>query len=99
MQTTAQFLFESRRGRGPAAWQRTDHQLIGLAELAEQTAGHMAQSAGDPVAFHGGSDRLADNQPDLRSAVGIVVLPAAEVNDDIGLCHANSVLHRRVKVN
>lgn len=59
----------------------------------------MSQPAGDSVAFHGGSDRLADHQPDLRRAVRIVVLPPAEVNDDIGLCHTNSVLHRRVKVN
>jgi hypothetical protein len=59
----------------------------------------MSQPTGDPVAFHGGSNGFADNQPDPRRAVRIVVLPPAEVNDDIGLCHANSVLHRRVKVN
>ncbi|CAM3567094.1 hypothetical protein MYCO108962_25630 [Mycobacterium colombiense] len=59
----------------------------------------MPQPARDPVAFHGGSDALAHNQTDARRTDFVTVRSSTQVHDDIGLCHTNPVLHRRVKVN
>ncbi|OBB96584.1 hypothetical protein A5782_03370 [Mycobacterium sp. 852002-40037_SCH5390672] len=70
-----------------------------MAELAQQGAGYVPQAASDPVTFDGGSHGLAHNQSDARRAGFVAVGSRTKVHDDIGLCHANPVLHRRVKVN
>lgn len=49
--------------------------------------------------FHGGSDALAHNQTNARRTDFVAVHSSTQVHDDIGLCHTNPVLHRRVKVN
>lgn len=60
----------------------------------------MSQPARDPMTFHGRTDGLADNQSDVwrhRAVTGAGFAP--EMNDDVGLCHADPVFHRRVKLN
>jgi hypothetical protein len=98
-QTPPQFLFQSSRRRGPAAWQRANHQLIRLSEFAQNRAGHVSQSACDPVPLHGRADGLADNQADVWRGPAVAAVAAAEVHDDVGLRDANPVLHGRVKLN
>ncbi|AFC56762.1 hypothetical protein I550_5683 [Mycobacterium intracellulare 1956] len=59
----------------------------------------MSQPAGDPVTFHRRPDGLADNESDVGRRRVAAVGFAPEVHDNVGLCHADPVLHRRVKLN
>ncbi len=97
-QPASQLLLQPCRRHGPTARQRPDYHLIGLMEIAQHGSGDMPQPAGDPVPFHGRTHRLADNEPDARSRDLVMITPRPNVNDDIGLHHANPVLHRRVKL-
>ena len=67
-------------------------------QIAQHGSSDMPQPTGDPVTFHGRTHRLADNEPDTRSRALVTITPRPNVNDDIGLHHANPVLHRRVKL-
>jgi hypothetical protein len=58
----------------------------------------MPQPTSDAMPFHGGSDGLADHQPDARVARFAAIGSPAKMHDNIGLCQTNPVLHRRVKV-
>ncbi|ETZ57380.1 ribonuclease P component domain protein [Mycobacterium sp. MAC_080597_8934] len=98
-QAPLQFLRQARRRRGPAAGQRANHQPVGWLEFAEQGPGHVTQPAGHAVSLYRRPDGLPDDQPDPWArgfVVGFGVAP--EVDDDVGLRHAGSVLHRRVKL-
>lgn len=59
----------------------------------------MPQAARDPVTFHGRPDGLADNQSDVWCRRVVAAGGSSEVHDDVGLRHADPVLHRRVKLN
>ncbi|ETZ43726.1 hypothetical protein L838_3065 [Mycobacterium avium MAV_120709_2344] len=53
------------------------------------------------MSLHRRPDGLPDDQPDPWArgfVVGFGVGVASEVDDDVGLCHAGSMLHRRVKL-
>ncbi len=59
----------------------------------------MPQPARDPVTFDSGTHLLTHHQSDARRAGFVAVGFPAKVQNHVGLCHTDPVLHRRVKVN
>lgn len=58
----------------------------------------MSQTTSHAVAVDSRTHGLADDQPDMGRRRRITIAPAPNVNDDVGLCRADPVLHRRVKL-
>ncbi len=67
-------------------------------EIPQDAPSDMPQPTGHPMAVHGRTHSLADNQPDAWSRALVSITPPPNVDDDIGLHHAIPVLHRRVKL-
>jgi hypothetical protein len=66
-------------------------------EITQHGSGDVAQPTCDPMAFHGRSHLLGDDQPDARAPV-VAIAPPPNVNDDIGLHRARPTLQRGVKL-
>ena len=66
-------------------------------EVAQHGSGDVPQPTRDPMAFHGRTDVLGDDQPEARTRA-FAIAPPPNVNDDIGLHRARATLQRGVKL-
>ena len=82
----------------PATGQRPDHHLVGFLEVTQNGSRHMPQPTRHPVAFHGRTHGLADDQSDAGTRCRVTAVRAPDMDDDVGLRRAKPVLHCRVKL-
>lgn len=94
----SQLLLQPSRGHVPTTRQCPNDHLITRMQTVQHRPGHMSQTPSHAMSFHCRTHPLGNDQPDTRSLAVFVLIRPADVNDDIGLHHAHSVLHCRVKV-
>lgn len=80
----AQFLFQSRRYRIPAAGKGTYHHAISGVQLVDEGSRDMAQPPRDAVTLHRGADGFGDHEADPGPGLGGLLGPQG-VHDEIGL--------------
>jgi hypothetical protein len=67
-------------------------------EIVEHGSNDMPKPTRHPMAFHRRTYGLADDEPNVRTLAFVAIVAPPNVNDDIGLHRAYSVLHRGVKL-
>ena len=67
-------------------------------EIAQHGSRDVTQPPRDPVALHGRTHRLGDDQPDAWTVARTLIAGAPDVHDEVGLHGAHPVPHRLVEL-
>lgn len=84
MERGAQFLFQARRCRVPAARQRADDHTVLNIQIVENPARGMTEPSGHTMAYHGIADGFGDDQSDSGSGLTGLV-GTKRVQHEVGL--------------